>query len=144
MIRPSRLAPVALAGAAAVAVLGGTAFTAGNDVADQSFGQGVGVVSGFQVSNVAYTTNTDIPDPRVTYFNFDIVRTDTTTYAKVLPSNATVKIRLNLGAGTFSSPVTCEVDALGDAAVCVTNSLNARVSTIEGLSVLAYDTVPEV
>lgn len=143
MPRHTRRSVVALAGAGALTLLGGTALTAGNDVTSRSFGQGVGVVSGFQVTDVAYATNTDSPDPRITWLSFTIERTDTSAHAQVLPTNATVEVRLDVD-GTFSPATSCEVDPSGDAAVCVVSALNARVGTLEGISVLAYDTAADV
>jgi hypothetical protein len=143
MRRHSRSLVAAVAAAGAVAVFGGTALTAGNDVTARSFGQGVGVVSGFEVTDVAYATNSDSPDPRITVVQFTIERSNTTTYAQVLPSNATVKVRLNVN-GTYSSSVTCDVDLSGDAALCIVSTLNARVGTLQGLSVVAYDTAADV
>lgn len=145
MARQSRLGPLTLAAGGVLAVMGATAFTAGNTVGDQSFGQGVGVVSGFTVSNVVYTLGTsatDVPDPRALGVSFHIERTDTSTFASVLPTNATVKVRVNLG-GTYTTPIVCDLSPVGNSATCNLNSVTVRASQMEGLSVLAFDTLPE-
>lgn len=143
MRRHARLAMMAIGGVAALAVTGGTALTAGNEVTAGAFGQGVGVVSGFTVDEVSYTMNSESPDPRVLTVSFAITRSGPSNYLKVLPDNATVKIRLVSGVDTFSAPVTCLVSLAGNSADCSVSGLDARASTLTGISVLAYDTIPE-
>lgn len=141
MRRHARLTVMAIGGVATLALTGGTALTASNDVTAGSFGQGVGVVSGFTVNDVSYTMNTENPDPLVTIITFGIERSDP-ALPQVLPANASVSIRLKKGVD-FSAKVSCDIDPSGDAATCLVSGLDARASTLTGISVLAYDTLPE-
>lgn len=119
-IRRFRLVAAALA---AVALAAGTyAFTASNTVPSTSAGSGSAAISGYTVSNVAYTLNSD--PTKIDAVDFDLDK-----------AAGTVKIQVVSGGSWYA----CDNGGSGNSWSCDTTSPQATVSAANNLTVLAVE-----
>lgn len=131
-----------MGGAAVLGTLAaaGSAVAASNNVAPANAGAGVGVVTGFDVVDVAYTTEDRSGTPTVTTVEFTITR-QAPGGAAVADTNAQVWTQLNSAMGARDwAP--CDVTA--GAAVCVLDSPDGELALddVTGINVSAYDAKP--
>ena len=137
----------AVAGAvAALALLGGTALAANNDVEASNAGQGVDVVAGFDVTDVAYDADPAAQpgspsQPQVDAVSFAIARSGGQATRPVESANAAVFVQLRAGASAAGwVPCTVGSGASAGRVTCTTTGGGTLpVVDVDGLSVVAYD-----
>jgi hypothetical protein len=110
-----------------IASLAAYGFTASNTVADSFTGDGSQVISGYTVSNVAYTTN-DSGD--ITAVDFTLGSATAATYA----APTTLKIKLRSAGSWFS----CATDATVTTQATCSAITGETVAAAENLRVLAH------
>jgi spermidine/putrescine-binding protein len=87
-IKRRRSLGIAVIAAAAIAAVGGYAFTAQNTVPAQKAGAGSGAITGYTVSNVAYTYDATGNSVTVVDFDLDAAATDVKIALTDTPVNA--------------------------------------------------------
>ena len=107
------------AAVAAVAAPAAYAFTAANTVPASNAGSGLGTISGYTVSNVAYSLNAANPQ------NVDQVA------FTIAPTSGTVKVQLVSGGSWYSCA------NAGGSVTCATTSPQATAATVNQLTVVA-------
>lgn len=129
------------AGAVSAAILGGTALTAANDVSESFAGQGEGDISGFEVTDIAYTSDNDTNavTPQISNVAFALSRID----SAVVPADANASAFVQLRDDTAPTPnvsdwAACVITA-GEAVCALTGSQQMAVQDVVTLSVVAYD-----
>lgn len=115
---------IAAAVASAVIVLSISAFTASNTVPNATLGEGAGTISGYTISNVAYTLNNTTPS------NVDAVTLTTSAAA------GTVKIKLVSSGSTWYTCSTTN-SPTNTAWSCGTTSPQATAAAADELRVVA-------
>jgi hypothetical protein len=105
-IKRRRSLGIAVIAAAAVAAVGGYAFTAQNTVPDSYAGAGSGTITGYTISNAQYTYDATGNNVTVVDFDVDHAATDVTIALTDVPVHADWQ---DCGAATGAGPyhVTC-------------------------------------
>lgn len=130
----------------ALALVAGSALAANNNVEASNAGQGVDVVAGFEVTDVAYDADPtgqpgNAPEPQVDAVTFAIDRSGGQAAQAVESSNATVFVQLRAGL-TVSEWSPCKIGAgasAGQASCATSGAGSLPVEDVDGLSVVAYD-----
>jgi hypothetical protein len=107
------------AAVAAIAAPAAYAFTAANTVPASNAGSGLGTISGYTVSNVAYTLNAANPQ------NVDQVA------FTIAPTTGTVKVQVVSGGSWYACTNTA------GSVTCATTSPQATAATVNQLTVVA-------
>lgn len=107
------------AAVAAIAAPAAYAFTAANTVPPSNAGSGLGAISGYTVSNVAYTLNAANPQ------NVDQVA------FTIAPTTGTVKVQVVSGGSWYACTNTA------GSVTCATTSPQATAATVNQLTVVA-------
>ena len=110
---------VLAAAVAAIAAPAAYAFTAANTVPGSNAGSGLGTISGYTVSNVAYTLNAANPQ------NVDQVA------FTIAPTTGTVKVQVVSGGSWYACTNTA------GSVTCATTSPQATAATVNQLTVVA-------
>jgi hypothetical protein len=128
-------------GAVSAAILGGTALTAANDVDESFAGQGEGDISGFDVTDIAYTSDNDTNavNPQISSVTFSLSRDG----SAVVPADANASAFVQLRDEDTPTPnvsdwSTCVITA-GEAVCTLTGNQQMAVKDVAALSVVAYD-----